>query len=122
MKSINLYIIEKLHIDKDTQVYDKSKPTNWEVGDIIVGIDSGNTVWINFYKIVKVLGKSFDVRQLKEKIVKGDGQRGESVPELDKYESNEIKRIRINKFGSAKIGYEYCYIWSGNPVAFDHMD
>lgn len=122
MKRINLYITEKLHLDKDIKLSDKSEPTTWEVGDIIVGIDSGDMVWISFYEIVKVLGKSFDVRELKEKIVKGDWQRGESIPELGKYESNEIKRVRINKYGSAKIDGAYCYIWKGEPVQFDHMN
>ena len=128
MKELNLYITEKLHLNKDIKTAeerDKSKPENWEVGDIIYSNFSYSMIIINFYKIVKISGKTFTFRKLKDKIVSGNGQAGKSVPIPDEFDQKETeeKRARINKFGDVKLdNYTYCYDGDGKPVTFDHMD
>ena len=128
MKQLDKYIIEKLHLNKDIETAeerDKSKPENWEVGDIIYSNFSYSMIIIDFYKIVKISGKTFTFRKLKDKIVSGNGQAGKSVPIPDEFDTKETeeKRARINKFGDVKLDkYTYCYYWNGEPVAFDHLD
>ena len=125
MNNLKEYIIEKLHLDKDIELGDSKPgdPSTWSVGDIIVSIFSYSMVIVDFYEITKRTNKSFVLKKLKEKIVKGDGQRGESVPLPGEYDTNEPEvKARINKFGDVKIDRAYCHLWDGNPVSFDHMD
>lgn len=127
MRKINEFILEKLHIDKDTkkQTKDLYDCSQWEVGDIIVSRYSSSTIWIHFYELVRRTEKMFELKKLKEKIVKGDGQRGESVALPGQYDEREKENIkaRLNKWGSVAIDkYTRCFLWNGEPVAFDHMD
>ena len=126
MKSIFDFITEKLSLDSNIKINNKDKsddPTTWEVGDIIYTHWGYSMVIIDYYEIVKATGKSFVVKHLKDEVVSGDGQRGESMPVKGEYEDGgkEI-RCRINSRGSVKIDDGYAYLWDGKPKAFDHMD
>jgi len=117
------YIIEKLSkINKDTKL-DNTGPETWEVGDIIVATFSYSMTIVKFYEIIKRTNKSFTLRQLKDKVVKGDGMQGEMVAIEGEYEKGEKDVIaRINKFGSVKFDSYYCNRWDGKPVWFSHLD
>jgi len=123
MIDLSKYIVEKLSkINKDTKL-DNTGPETWEVGDIIVATFTYNMTLVKFYEIVKRTNKSFTLRQLKDKVVKGDSMQGEMVPiegEYDKRENDVV--ARLNKWGSVKVNGYYCRRWDGEPVFFTHLD
>ena len=126
MKNLNNYIIEKLKLNDNIKTQTEKKvddPTTWDVGDIVVATWGYSMTIVDFYQIIKATGKSFTLRELEQKIVHGDGQRGESVPIEGKFNEREKPiNVRINKYGSVKIDRAYCRLWTGQPVSFDHMD
>ena len=125
MKDINNYIVEKLHIDKNTKLSapsDPKDPKTWRAGDILVVIGGYSMVLVDYYQIMRATGKSFIVRHLKDKIVSGSGQRGESVPVEGEFEDNKDIQVRINKYNEVSIDGHYASLWDGKPQAFDHMD
>ena len=125
MKDINIFLSEKLNINKDTTIIDKKRddPTTWKEGDILVTIGGYNMILVDFYKIIKSTGKSFKVKELKKKNVSGNGWQGECVAIENEFES-DAKEIncRITKYGGLKIDGHYANLWSGEPVHYDHMD
>lgn len=117
------YIIEKLNkIDKDTKL-DNTGPETWEVGDIIVATFTYSMTLVEFYEIVKRTSKSFTLRRLKDKIVKGNGMEGKMVAIEGEYKSGEKDVVaRLNKFGDVKIKDYRCKRWDGDPVFFTRLD
>ena len=68
MNNLSDYILEKLSINKDTEVREKTDdPSTWSEGDILVTIGGYNMILVDFYKIIKATGKSFKVKELKKK-------------------------------------------------------
>jgi len=125
MKSLSEILFEKLVINKNTKIKEKDSedPTTWEEGDILCAIGGWEMVLVDFYKIIKSTGKSFVVKELKQKIVSGNGMRGKCVAIEDEFESDakEIK-CRINKYNSVKIDSSSARLWDGEPVYFDRMN
>lgn len=125
MKQIDKFIIEKLHLNKDTKTTEKKvdDPTTWDVDDILVTIGGYNMILVDFYKIIKSTGKSFKVKELEKKNVSGNGWQGECVPVEDKFEKDAQEiTCRINKWGDVKIDDHHARLWDGKPVHYDHMD
>lgn len=125
MKDINLYITEKLHLNKDMKSkVDYDDPSGWQVGDILVGQWGYSMIIVDFYEIIKTTGshKTFVLKKLKEKIVSGSGMQGTSVPDEGKYEDDKEIRARVNKYNRVKVDNAYLSLWNGEPVHFDHMD
>ncbi len=127
MKDINTYINEKLVINKDsinTPIKDKKAddPTTWDIGDILVVSSGYNMILVDFYQIIRKTNKSFVVKELKKKIVSGDGWQGECVPLQNEFYRNDELSIRINKYNRVKIDGHYASLWNGKPAFFDHMD
>lgn len=124
MQRLDRYIVEKLRINKDTvnKEQDPDDPTDWQEGDILVTSGGYNMVIIDFYKITKRGNRSFKVKELKQKIVKGNGMQGECIA-LDEFEKGATElTARITKYNRVKIDGNYASIWSGKPIHFDHMD
>ena len=116
MRNINEYIIEKLHLDKDSE-FEKVEPfaaDRFNVGDIIVGVYTYNSRHVTFYEVINVKGKTITVKELKDKVVKGGMQNGEVEPKLGEYTGKEFSG-RINKYGNLKIDGDLCHLWSGDP-------
>lgn len=124
MNNLSDYILEKLSINKDTEVREKTDdPSTWSEGDILVTIGGYNMILVDFYKIIKATGKSFKVKELKKKNVSGNGWQGECVAIENEFEPN-AKEItcRITKWGGLKIDDHHASLWNGKPVHYDHMD
>jgi hypothetical protein len=126
MKDLNIFISEKLKLDKNSEYKEKKvdDPTTWDEGDILVTSGGYNMVLIYFYKIIKKVGtKSFIVRQLKQKKVSGNGWQGECVPIENEFDQSEKEiTVRINKYNSLKIEDHYARLWDGKPEHYDHLD
>ena len=127
MKTIDKFLVEKLHIDDKVDSKSKPKrndPTQWKVGDIVTAIFQYNMTLVDFYEIIKATGKSFTFKKLKQEIVSGSGMQGTCQPIIGKYDERENKPItaRINKWGNVKIRDYHCYWWDGKPEHFDHLD
>jgi len=126
MKELNLYITEKLHVGagmKSEKIEDDD-PRAWNEGDILVSQWGYNMTIVDFYEIVKTTPsrKTFIVKQLKDKIVSGNGMQGKAVPVKGEYKSNEEIRARVNKYNRVKIDHSSLSLWNGEPVYFDHLD
>lgn len=127
MKAIDKFLVEKLHIDDKADPKQKSKrddPTQWKVGDIVTAVFHYSMTLVEFYEIIKVTGKSFTFKKLKQKIASGNGMQGTCEPIPGEYDERDSKPVtaRINKWGSVKIRDYYCYWWDGKPEHFDHLD
>jgi len=126
MKNLNIFITEKLKLDKDTEYKERKPddPTSWEAGDILVATGGYNMILVYFYKIIKRVGtKSFVVRRLKDKKVSGNGWTGECVAIENEFDPREKEiTVRINKYNSVKIEDHYARLWDGKPEHYDHMD
>lgn len=124
MINLSKYIFEKLSINKDTKIKDpNAKPDKWEVGDIVVCIFSGSMTLVKFCEIVKRTNKSFTLKRLKDKVVKGDGMQGKKIPIEGEYEKNDKEIIgRVNKWGHVKADSYFCSLWDGEPVWFSNLD
>ena len=125
MINILNYLTEKLHLNKGmkSQV-DYDDPSTWDVGDILVAQWGYDMTIVDFYEITKITGshKTFTLKNLKNKIVSGNGMQGTCVPEEGKYENDKELRARVTKYNRAKVDGEYLSLWSGKPVHFDHMN
>ena len=127
MKTLDNFLVEKLHIDDKANPNQKPKrddPDQWKVGDIVTAVFHYSMTLVEFYEIIKATGKSFTFKKLKQKIVSGNGMQGACEPILGEYDERDSKPVtaRINKWGSVKIRDYYCHWWDGKPENFDHLD
>ena len=120
-----------LFFNLDIELKDKEKDYSlWEIGDIVYTYWGYSMTIIDYYEIIRKTGKGFVLKGLKDKIVSGNGQRGESVPipkeyKKSKYNGNvefDILKARINKNGYLRADNKSVYLWDGKPKSFDHMD
>ena len=117
------YLLSKSNPATNNEDYDRTKPENWEVGDIICGTIGWNMCLPRWYKIIKRTNKKFTCIRVAGKIVSGhyNGQ-WEEVPTDEQYEKNEFTGM-INKHGSVKIDGTYVHLWDGKtPLHGDDMD
>ena len=124
MKNLVEILLEKLHLNNDTEMKkDIDDPTTWSEGDILVRSGGYNMILVDFYKITKAMGKSFRVRELKKKNVSGNGWQGECVPIEDEFDPHSKELMcRITKYNSLKIDDGYAHLWDGKPCHYDHLD
>ena len=124
MNSLSEYILEKFKISKDITSHesDPDDPTTWGVGDILFTSWGYDMTIVDYYEIIKATGKSFVVKHLKDKIVSGSRQRGESMPILGEYESDKEIRCKISKYNYLKIDGEFAHLWNGKSQHTDTMD
>ena len=122
MKTILEYLKQR-----NTQEYNANPndPENWSVGDVLCG-DIGWTMSLPvFYKILKRSAKGFTIVRLKGRIVSGarNGQWTEVA--TDELYGEKEENVRINKFGSVRVGGKYgasLSKWNGQPLYGDDMD
>lgn len=122
MKTINNYIIEKLVINKDSsnknEKRDKYNAREYQVGDIICAVYEWNSRHVHFFKIIGFKGKAtVEAIELGKKLVSGDWQNGECVPDETKADKN-AETYRINNKGRLKIKDYFCYLWDGTPESY----
>ena len=133
MKDITKFIIEKLKLSKDTKSnstgFEPSDPDGFEVGDILVSRWSYSSSFVNFWKIIKKIGKAtFECAEVPEKITSGNSMQGKSQPDVEKYNEKSAKRekFRVKKDGKLREnggGYSAMIKWDGeSSYNFDHMD
>ena len=122
MKNLKNFIIEKYLIDIDSkdETPDQNDPSTWQKDDILVGTMGYSMTLIQFFKILRRTSKKFDVIELGQKIVKGDGMQGEAI--ADENKTGKKLSGRLNKYGSVIIDSYRCRLWDGNPVWFTHLD
>ena len=98
--------------------------TQWSNANIKVG-DIFYTSWgyeqtnVEFFKVVKLVGKaSVEVQELSKVYVSGDGWSGKVVPSEELQPNGEVAKMRVSaedvpciKFSS----YRYGRLWDGKP-------
>lgn len=98
----------------------------YTVGDILVDTYHWSMTIPHFYKIVaQPSEKTYEVVQMPEIIVDGNGFQGHCIPDEDKFDERkgERQRLRIRKDNSLSFSkYSWCELWSGKPQYFDHLD
>ena len=126
MKQIDEYINEKLVINKGLGTLDPKDPYTWTIGTVLVCTWGAGMSLVDFYKITKFSGKTFELKELKKKFVSGDSMQGTCVAtdEIDPH--GETIKARIGKGNYVKksntITPQYLHLWDGKPQWEDHMD
>lgn len=127
MKNLSDILLEKLVVNTKSEAenIDPEDPTKWIVGDVLVTTGGYSMLLVHFYKITKATGKSFKVRELKQKIVSGNGMQGKCVAIRNEFIDDKEIQCRIVTRGSkahVKIDDHYAKLWDGEPEYFDHLD
>ena len=126
MKTLNNYLNEAL-IKKDTKLgeakpKDPGDPSTWQVGDILCGVWSYSMTIPYFYKILKRTSKSFTLAELDKKLSSGHyNGMYEEIPDEKKI-VGKPQNVRINKWGSVKVGRVSLSLWDGKPVSGCDLD
>ena len=128
MKNLNNYISEKLVIDDNVKTHkpDPKDPFTWAVGDILVCTWGATMSLVEFYRITKFSGKTFELKELKKKFVSGSAMQGKciAIDEIDP--RGETVKARIGKNNSVKksntTSAQFLRLWDGEPEWEDHMD
>ena len=116
MKTLNSYIIEKILINKNTQI-DKNDPYSWRIDDIIYIVKSHIPT---FFQIVNKTPKGFIVKELKEKIVKGAYYNSTSgynvIADKNDFASMKTLRASITLDNKVKIRASDAHYFDGTPI------
>lgn len=125
MRNINVYIIEKLRINKDTNIGNFLNAKEFQKDDILyvnpnISINSNETGKPgipSFYKVISNNGKRLTISPILSKIeFEKDEKHGIATPnEKKQYKSSSIN---INKDGLTYYGGNVLCLWDGNPIKF----
>lgn len=104
---------------------------NVKVGDIFYTSWGYDMTLVYFYQVIRVTPKMASVKEIRSKIVEGDGFIGKCIPVKDSFVNDEIyntstdfawnnkeEAILKNADGRKNIGYK----WQSSPIYFNHMD
>lgn len=117
MKNLTKFILEKLKINSNSKIINKSSndPASWEVDDIICFYG----FHIEFYKIIKRTEKYFEFHNIPIKMISGyfNSAKYECIPDIDK-ESKSITKGRLTKDNRLIIDgvKSHAELWDGNTV------
>ena len=103
--------------------FDDYDLTDVKAGDILCASWGGTMCLATFYRVIRRIGKTFELQELDSKKVSGDHMSGSCVPD-ESSRRGGIFRRRLTNRGSlkGKSDSECLKKWNGKPMMFDFWD